>query len=92
MLICGFAQAYIATKDKKFIDEANKIFAFIIKKHFDGKILYHSSFEGALGSKATLDDYANFIKACFLLYTIDDDLNKTIFSKQTNLNSYGNFL
>ena len=68
---CGLIRAFIAFKNPSYLDEAKKIFLFISQKHIHKNEIYHSSCEGVLGPRGTLDDYAYFIKLCFLLYEVE---------------------
>ena len=69
---CGLVRAFIAFKKSSYLEEANKIFLFISTKHIHKNEIYHSSCGGILGPRGTLDDYAYFIKLCFLLYEVEE--------------------
>ena len=82
MLVSALVRAFVAFGDSKYLDKAEKIYSFIYNKHFINNELYHSSCNGILGAKGLLDDYANLIRACFLLYEVSGDLEKLHVAKK----------
>ena len=68
MLVCGLVRSWQAFRKKEYFEEAVSVYSYISKKLLREGELYHSSKNGKLGTKGNLDDYANFIKAGFLLY------------------------
>ncbi len=82
MMVSGLLRAYVATNEKKYLTRACEVYDFVLKKHFIKEKLYHSSCNGVLGPEATLDDYANFIKASFLMYEVVGDESKIEFSQR----------
>ena len=91
MLICGLIRAHTSINSGRCLKIAIKIFNFIKKKHYLNGELYHNSCNGVVGQRATLADYANLIKACFLLNEATNDRSFLVFAKELLDISINNF-
>tara|TARA_Y100001936_G_scaffold253843_1_gene321539 strand:- start:6295 stop:8367 length:2073 start_codon:yes stop_codon:yes gene_type:complete len=82
MLVCGLVRSWQSFQKKEYLEEALSVYSYISNNLLIDGELYHSSKNGELGTKGNLDDYANFIKAGFLL----NEANSLLDSKSDNFN------
>lgn len=75
MMICAFCILYRVTKDKNYLEVAQKAQKFIDEKLTDELELHSNIRDGKRSDKAFLDDYAYYISALIELYNSTLDIS-----------------
>ena len=75
LLISGLVKAYNAFGDRMFLEEAEELFACLMKTNQESGQLVHSYKEGRKQKEGFIEDYAYLIEAAIGLYSATMDTN-----------------
>jgi uncharacterized protein YyaL (SSP411 family) len=70
LVIAALARASAVFGRPEWLDDARKAFSFVVEKMSEAGRLKHSWCRGRLAHPATLDDYANMMRAALMLYEV----------------------